>query len=194
MKTTRYNFEKTVQGATENNTQWLKDEFKAILEADKDYTRKADYIGFSILSIDDKVSAIDEEISELQALKKNLKSAKEVVLITGAEILKDYGIEKIEGAGISSISITKPTVKHKTVITPVDSELLISSGFYKKVLDLDAVTNAYEYENYTDLIEKACKIDKVTTTTKAKLRVNKHRKSANNLSLATEDILQLKAS
>jgi hypothetical protein len=194
MKTTRYNFEKTVQSATENNTQWLKDEFKAILEADKNYTRKADYIGFSILSIDDKVNSIDEEIKELQSLKKNLKIAKEIVLTTGALVFKEYDVEKVEGAGISSITINKPTIKHKINITPTNEKLLIDSGFYKKVIDMDAVTNAYEYDNYTDLIEKSCKIDKITTTTQAKLRINKHRKSVNNLSLATEEILQLKAS
>lgn len=191
MKTSRYNFERTVQEAKQSNIDWLKQEFRTILESDKDYTRKADYLGFSIVSIDDKCSAIDEEIKELQQLKKNLKSAKELVLITGAEIFKEYGIEKIEGAGISSLSIVKPTIKNKVVISPIDEELLIQSGFYKKVLDLTAITDAYEYSNYTELIEKACKIEKVTTTTKAKLRVNKRRKSANN---ETGEILQLKAS
>ena len=192
MKTERYRFEETVQNAKENNTQWLKDEFKAILESEKDYTRKADYIGFSINSIDNKVASIDEEISELQQLKKNLKSAKETVLITGALIFKEYGIDKIEGAGISSITITKPTIKHKTLITPTNEKLLIESGFYKKVLDLDAVNNAYEYNNYTKLIEQACTIDKITTASKAKLKVNKRRTSANNSVITTDELLQLK--
>jgi len=192
MKTTIYRFEETVQNAKENNIQWLKDEFKAILESEKDYTRKADYIGFSINSIDNKVASIDEEISELQQLKKNLKSAKETVLITGASIFKEYGIDKIEGAGISSITITKPTIKTKTFITPNDEKLLIESGFYKKVLDMDAVTSAYAYNNYTKLIEKTCTIDKITTTTKAKLKVNKRRTSANNTVITTDELLQLK--
>ena len=193
MKTERYRFEQTVQEAKENNTQWLKDEFKAILESEKDYTRKADYIGFSINSIDNKIASIDEEISELQQLKKNLKSAKEIVLITGASIFKEYGIDKIEGAGISSITVSKPIIKHKTLITPIDEKLLIDSGFYTKVLDMDAVTTAYEYNNYTKLIEKACTIDKITTTTKAKLKVNKRRTSANNTTvISTDELLQLK--
>ena len=191
MKTTRYNFERTVQDAKESNIDWLEQEFRTILESDKDYTRKADYLGFSIVSIDDKCSAIDEEIKELQQLKKNLKIAKELVLTTGAEIFKEYGIEKIEGAGISSLSVVKPTIKNRVVISPIDEELLIESGFYKKVIDVDAITDAYEYSNYTALIEKACKVEKVTTTTKAKLRVNKRKKSVNN---QTDEVLQLKAS
>jgi hypothetical protein len=192
MKTTRYNFERVLQDAKANNTDWLKEGYKSILESDKDYTRKADYIGFSILSIDDKVASIDEEIKELQTLKKNLKTAKDIALTIGASVFKEYGVEKIEGAGISSITLTKPSRKTKTVLTPTDEALLIESGFYKKVLDLDAVVSAYEYNNYTKLITKACKIDKVTTTTEAKLKVNKRRKAVNNIS--TDDILQLKAS
>ena len=73
MKTTRYRFEQAVQEVKEDTTGWLIDEYKAILESDKDFTRKADYIGFSIASIDDKVTSIDEEIKELQELKKRLK-------------------------------------------------------------------------------------------------------------------------
>ena len=55
MKTTRYKFETTVQSATAKTKEWLKDELRAILESDKDYTRKADYIGFSVLSIDKRM-------------------------------------------------------------------------------------------------------------------------------------------
>lgn len=193
MKTTRYNFEKALQEAKGNNVSWLQEEYKSILESDKDYTRKADYIGFSILSIDAKVASIDEEIKELQQYKKNLKTAKDIALTTGATIFKEYGIEKIEGAGISSLTLTKASQKTKTLLIPKDEKLLIESGFYKKVLDMDAVVNAYEYNNYTKLIEKACDISTETITTESKLKVNKRRKSANN-TISTDEILQLKAS
>ena len=58
MKTTRYKFEQTVQNASDNNKEWLKEEFRSILESDKDYTRKADYIGFSVLSIDHTIAKV----------------------------------------------------------------------------------------------------------------------------------------
>jgi peptidoglycan hydrolase CwlO-like protein len=74
MKTTRYQFEQTVQNTTANTVEWLKEEFRSILESDKDYTKKADYIGFSVLSIDQRIQSLDEEIKELQQLKKQLKS------------------------------------------------------------------------------------------------------------------------
>ena len=106
MKTTRYQFETTVQSATTKTKEWLKEELRAILESDKDYTRKADYIGFSVISIDNRIQSLDEEIKELQGLKKQLKTAKEIVLETGAEIFTEYGIDKLDGAGISSITFT----------------------------------------------------------------------------------------
>ena len=114
MKTTRYRFEQAVQEVQTDTIDLLKDEFKSILESNKDFTRKADYIGFSIVSLDAKVASLDEEIKELQQLKKSLKSAKEITLITGAKVFEEYGIDKIEGAGISSITMSKlhfPTFK-----------------------------------------------------------------------------------
>ena len=125
--------------------------------------------------------SLDEEIKELQELKKNLKLAKEITLEVGAEVFNEYGIEKLEGAGISSITLSKSTISKKVVITPIDEELLISSGFYKKVLDVEAIKQAYEYDNYTDLIQKACEIETVTEIKPSKLKVNKKRVANNNL-------------
>jgi len=43
MKTTRYQFETIVQSTTDKNRKWSKKEFRAILNSDKNYTRKTDY-------------------------------------------------------------------------------------------------------------------------------------------------------
>ena len=182
MKTTRYNFEVAVQSAKADNKQWLIDEFKAILEADKDFTRKADYIGLSIASIDDKVLSLDEEIKELQQLKKQLKSAKDLALEIGAGVFSSYGIEKIEGAGISSITLTKPSTITKTTIKPTDEAKLIEAGFYKKVIDDKAIVRAYEDGNYLECINKYCDVTTDTVGKHAKLKVNKRRVSVNNIS------------
>lgn len=42
MRTERYKFEQTIQSTTAKTKEWLKDELRAILESDKDYTRKCD--------------------------------------------------------------------------------------------------------------------------------------------------------
>ena len=175
MKTTRYRFEQAVQEVKEDSVQWLQDEFKAILESDKDFTRKCDYIGFSIASIDDKVDAIDEEIQELQQLKKNLKSAKEIALTTGAEVFQSYGIDKLEGAGISSITVTKGTIKSKATLEILNEEELIKLGYFKVVLDEDAVIEGLSMSEGLENISGYARLNSVEITSTAKLKVNKRR-------------------
>jgi len=153
MKTSRFSFEKAVQEVTENSTQWLTDEFKEILEADKEFTRKADYIGYSITSIDNKIASLDEEIAQMQDMKKKLKVAKEIALTVGAEVFEQYGVEKLEGAGISSITVTPAVSSSTTKLTATDEAMLIRAGFSKVVLDMDMVHKRYSAKEYTDIIE-----------------------------------------
>lgn len=180
MKTTRYKFEQTVQSANANSIKWLKDEFRAILESDKDYTRKADYIGFSVLSIDTRIQSIDEEIKELQELKKSLKTAKEIVLQTGAEIFIEYGIDKLDGAGISSITFTGATTTNKQKLIIDNSQALINAGLYKKVVDEDLVMQHYTSDKYAEVIQANACIEVISTPKPAKIKINKRRTSANN--------------
>jgi hypothetical protein len=179
MKTTRYRFEQAVQEVKADTISWLKDELRAILESDKDFTRKADYIGFSIASIDAKVASIDEEIKELQQLKKNLKQAKEITLTTGAEVFAEYGVEKLEGAGISSITITKPTSKSKQQLHINDEAKLIKLGYTKVVLDEDKVLQALESQD--EVAKLYATLDTQTIITKAKLRINKRRDTTQHI-------------
>jgi len=160
MKTTRYRFEQAVQEVKTDTTEWLTDEFKSILESDKDFTRKADYIGFSIASIDDKVTSLDEEIKELQQLKKNLKSAKE---------------------GISSITLSKEITKVSKTLEVINKQALIDLGYSKVIVTLDeeAIKDALE-AGTDELLGKYTQLTVVETTTPAKLKINKRRTVAKN--------------
>jgi hypothetical protein len=180
MKTTRYKFETTVQSATEKTVAWLKEEFRAILESDKDYTRKADYIGFSVLSIDTRIQSLDEEIKELQELKKTLKIAKEIVLTAGAEVFREYGIDKIDGAGISSITFTGATTADKSKLVISNPDPLIEAGLFKKVVDEELVAQFYTSDKYGTVIQKNAHIEVISNPKPAKIKINKRRSSANN--------------
>ena len=180
MKTTRFQFETTVQSATVQNREYLKEQFRGILESDKDYTRKADYIGFSVLSIDKRIESLDEEIKELQGLKKTLKAAKDLVLETGAEIFLEYGIDKIDGAGISSITFSGATTFDKTKLIIEDAKTLIEAGFFKKVVDEEMVSQYFTSEKYGHIIQKYARLEVVSTPKPAKIKINKRRKSANS--------------
>lgn len=179
MKTTRYRFQTAIESVNEDTTSWLKDEFKTILESEKDFTRKCDYIGFSIANIDSKVASLDEEIKELQHLKKKLKSAKEIALTVGAEVFGSYGIEKIEGAGISSITITAESVKEKYSLEILNEDELIRKGYCIMVIDEEEVMKSLQtLEGKYELLGLA-QLKSETITQAAKLRINK-RKAVNN--------------
>ena len=188
MKTTRYKFEQTVQGATPKTTEWLKEEFRAILESDKDHTRKCDYIGFSVLSIDNSIQSIDEEIKELQGLKKQLKQAKEIVLETGAQIFLEYGIDKIDGAGISSITFSGATTSDKSKLVIDNPDPLIKAGLFKKVVDEELVAQFYTSDQYAHVIQPNAHIEVVSNPKPAKIKINKRRASANNAATAVAEV------
>lgn len=175
MQTKRYRFEMQIENASLESQEWLKREFKTILESEKDFTRKADYIGFSILGIDKKIVGIDEEIKELQELKKNLKAAKEIAAQVGAETFKEYGIEKIEGIGISSITLTKEQIKTKTKLRILNEDALLKEGYFKVVLDQDAIIQAYSKADERKELLDYCTVTLETEKIPSKLKINKKR-------------------
>jgi len=186
MKTTRYRFETAIEQVKEESTQWLKDEFKSILESDKEFTRKADYIGLSIAGIDAKVASIDEEIKELQAYKKKLKAAKEIALTTGAEVFAEYGIDKLEGAGISSITITKakPSIKRELSINNADA--LIKLGYFTLSVDEAAVMDAIVSGDTSEELLQYARVVTTETIIPEKLKVNKRRSLHNTIEALQE--------
>lgn len=177
MKLIRYKLEKDIQSATMANKEWLKSRLCEILESNKDSTRKADYLGLSFISIDESVANIDEEIKELKNLKDSLKLAKQVALEVGADVFEKYGIEKLEGLRVSSLTVHHPVVTPKVNFTVNNPQALIEAGFVKKTLDMDLVKECYNNGEYTDLLNEHCTIS-ITRETKAKkLKVNKKRGS-----------------
>lgn len=173
-KLQRFRFEAAVQDVTETNTSWLKDEFKSVLESNKPYQSKADYIGYSLLSIEEKISLLDEEISSLKQYKEKLKKAKAIALVTGAEVFNEYGISKLEGAGISSLTLSSALRTVKVEVADIyNEEALIQQGYYKKVLDEKAIVQAYKDGTYKEFILMHADINVVEYITPSKLRINK---------------------
>ena len=174
-KLIRNRFEAIVQDVTQSSKNYLKQEFKDILESNKPYITKVDHISYSITSIDEKISLLDEQLKELQEYKKRLKAAKEIVLTTGAEVFKEYGIEKIEGNAFSSITTSKETSSTKLQITVVNEKALIDGGIYRKVVDTKMLEEYYSNDEYKEFIEANTEIKTVTTVKPAKLKINKRR-------------------
>jgi hypothetical protein len=176
-KLTRNRFEAIVQDVTESSKNYLKQEFKDLLESNKPYTTKADHISYSITSIDEKISLLDDQLKELQEYKKRLKSAKEIVLTSGAEVFNEYGISKIEGGVFSSITTTKELTSTKLQITVINEQALVDAGIYKKVIDTKLIEEYYSNDEYKELIKAHTDIKTVTTVKPSKLKINKRRAS-----------------
>ena len=181
-KLTRYRFEAAVQDATEFSKEYLRQEYIDVLESNKPYQKKCDYIGFSLLSIEEKISLLDQEIQNLKDYKQKLNEAQEIALCVGAKVFSSYGITKIEGAGISSITVTNATQTSKLELTVLNEEAFIQQGFYKKVLDEKKILEYYVNGEYKEFILEHAKVEPTIYIRPSRLRINK-RRSANSATL-----------
>ena len=183
-QTNRYALERDIESVTSNSVHWLKERFKEVLESDKDASRKCDYLGYSILNLDAKLSLLEEEIKELRYLKEHLTSAKSLALEVGAELFGEYGINKLEGMGISSITVYQPIHTPKLIITVKNEHELIKAGFVKEVVDIASIKEAYESGQYKKLIEEHCEVSFEAKEEPKRLKINKRRSSNNQESVS----------
>lgn len=175
MKTVNYPLERLVQDASRKDGAALVDSFKAILESNKDYRRKADYIAYAITSIDTRVESIDEQLDHLTNLKKRLLSAKDVSLEAGAIAFDYYGVSKIGGSAFESVIVTKPINSNKQKLVITNRVALIEQGFFKyeKVLDSQRVLDEYIEGTYQVFLNQHTRLENVFKQQKSKLVVNK---------------------
>ena len=110
------------------------------------------------------------------------------MLTTGAEVFIEYGIDKLDGAGISSITFTGATTSDKTKLIIENREALIEAGFYKKVLDEEMLRDLYHTAQYSDIIQLHTHLDVISTPKPAKIKINKRRTANNENHTPTKDI------
>ncbi len=111
------------------------------------------------------------------------------MLTTGAEVFTEYGIDKLDGAGISSITFTGATTSDKTKLIVDNSDALIEAGFFRKVVDEDMVAQFYTSDKYGHIIQQNAHIEVTSTPKPAKIKINKRRGSSNNADYAlTEEV------
>ena len=125
----KYRLQTEMENLKLGSVNWFKDYIKQVLESDKPYYEKADYLAYSINQLQNKIDYVSSEIKELQDLKKSLASSKELAMQITASVLAEYGIDKLEGANISSITITPEKSKTENVILIKDEQAVIRLGF-----------------------------------------------------------------
>ena len=180
MKMTNYRLQTEMENIKTDKQEWFKNYVRQVLESSKPYYAKADYIGLSIKELDNKLSYIEEDIKELQALKKNLTTAKLTALEATASVLAEYGIDRLDGTSISSITITSKKTKLKETFTITDSEALIKLGFYTVIVDEQSVKEAMLTIEGMDAIDAYVEVGIVKEETPARIKVNSRQSSSNN--------------
>ena len=193
MKMTNYRLQTEIENINTDKTEWFKNYVRQVLESNKPYHAKADYIGLSIKELDNKISYISDDIKELQTLKKNLTTAKATALEATATVLQEYGIDRLDGTSISSITITPQKTKLKETFKVIDAEALIKLGFYTVVVDEQSVKEAMTTLEGMNEIDKFVEIDVVKEEVPAKIKVNFRRNSSNNQATELLNIVEQQA-
>ena len=137
-------------------------------------------VSLSIKELDNKISYISDDIKELQTLKKNLTNAKATALEATATVLQEYGIDRLDGTSISSITITPQKTKLKETFKITDSEALIKLGYFSVVVDEQSVKDAMLTIEGMNEIDKFVEVGVAKEEVPAKIKVNVRRSSSNN--------------
>ena len=184
----KYRLQTEMENLKLGSVNWFKDYIKQVLESDKPYYEKADYLAYSINQLQNKIDYVSSEIKELQDLKKSLASSKELAMQITASVLAEYGIDKLEGANISSITITPEKSKTENVILIKDEQAVMRLGFVSFSPDYEAIektlssNDGYAWEELSQYVE----VSKITTTTQSKIKINNKRNSSTNINQVDE--------
>ena len=184
----KYRLQTEMENLKLGNENWFKDYIKQVLESDKPYYEKADYIAYSINQVQNKIDYVSNEIKELQDLKKSLATSKELAMEITASVLAEYGIDKLEGANISSITITPEKSKTENVIFIKDEKAVIQLGFVSFIPDYEAIEKTLTTNNgyVCDELKQYVEVNKITTTTQSKIKINNKRNSSTNINQVDE--------
>lgn len=187
MKMTNYRLQSEMEHIKPQSQEWFKNYVRQVLESAKPYHAKADYIGLSIQELQNKIDYLSEDIKEMNTLKKSLSLAKETALEAIADVLAEYGIDRLDGTAISSITITPKKSKLKENFKIKDADALIKLGYFSVVVDEEAIKNAMltiEGMNEIDpFVELGVSIEDIP----ARIKVNAKR--ANNTQ--ADELLQI---
>jgi hypothetical protein len=180
MKTTNYRLLTEIQNIKSDNPEWFKNYVRQVLESDKPYYAKADYIGLSITELQNKIDYLSEDIKEMSALKKSLMEAKTVALEATASVLSEYGIDRLDGAMLSSITITPKKTKLTETFKIIDEQALIQLGYCSVVVDENTVREAMATLEGMNEVDQYIEVGITSEEIPARIKVNARHSHANN--------------
>ena len=192
MELKKYRLQTEMENLKQGNEEWFKDYVRGVLETNKPYFEKADYIAYSINQISNKIDYISNEIKELQELKKSLNNSKELAMeITASILTNEYGISKLEsGVAISSITVTPEKSKTSQVITIKNEEAVLGLGYVSFIPDYSAIEVDLVKKSKGELKElmQFIEVNTITETIPEKIKINN--KKAVNSTKSDEIIIE----
>jgi uncharacterized protein YoxC len=192
MELKKYRLQTEMENLKQGNEEWFKDYVRGVLESNKPYFEKADYIAYSINQISNKIDYISNEIKELQELKKSLNNSKELAMqITASILTNEYGISKLEsGVAISSITVTPEKSKTSQVITIKNEEAVLGLGYVSFIPDYSAIEVDLIKKSKAELKElmQFIEVNNITETIPEKIKINN--KKAVNSTKSDEIIIE----
>jgi len=180
MKMTNYRLQTEIENIKTDKQEWFKNYVRQVLESDKPYHAKADYMGLSIQEIQNKIDYLASDIKEMTALKKSLTSAKATALEATAIVLAEYGIDRLDGTAISSITITPQKTKLKETFKIINADALIKLGFYSVIVDEQSVKDSMKTLDGMNSIDEFVEVGVMSEEVPAKIKVNARRSSQTN--------------
>jgi len=161
--------------SSDSSLDWFRDTIRNILESPKETYTKADSIALSLADIESRVSYISDEIKAMTAIKKRLSLAKTTAQEIIAEVMAEYGVEKIEGVAVSSLSVTPEKKTYKEKITVKDERKLMELGYVNFSVDLESIAADITDKKKFQELDEYISVDVIETVSCAKVRINKKR-------------------
>jgi len=158
------------------NLEWFFGTIASILEDNRiPYFKKTDKISNALINIDYKIEYIKEQIKLLQHMKKQLGVSRTKAKEQIAKALTSYGLDKLEGVQVSSITVVPSIKTNKTVIKILDEDALIKAGFFSVVIDTEAVEQALYSADQRHEVEAFISTSIETVTKDETIRINKRK-------------------
>jgi len=181
MKLVNYQLQTQIESLKPNApTKPVSDYIRSIIEDNsKPYYQRADYLGLTLTELKAKIEFLNQDIKELQLLKKRYTNALDIAKCLTAEIFLENGIDRIDGNIISSLTLSETVTKTKTSLTITDPQAVMRLGYVKFEPDLEAIEEAMTTIEGLAELDKFVSIESTTTTTPAKVKINLKRSSTN---------------
>ena len=166
-----------LSASSESSLDWFRDTIRNILESPKEIYKKVDSIALSLADVEARIIYVSDEIKAMGEIKKKLSLSRTTAQEIIAEIMAEYGIQKIEGVAVSSLSIIPEKKSYKEKIIVKNEQKLMEMGYVNFSVDLDSISADISDIKKLEELDAYISVDVTETVSCAKVRVNKKRVS-----------------